>query len=126
WCGEYFSENTQHHVRRGTAAHCGHRRRRFVYELLKDICATAPAMKRLIYTPEHELFRDNVTRFLQDEVKPNLTQWATEGSFGRQVFSRAGAAGLLCPTVPEAHGGAGADPLYSAVILEAAAPFSNF
>ncbi len=83
-------------------------------------------MKRLIYTPEHELFRDNVTRFLQDEVKPNLTQWATEGSFGRQVFSRAGAAGLLCPTVPEAHGGAGADPLYSAVILEAAAPFSNF
>lgn len=83
-------------------------------------------MKRDIFRPEHELFRDGVRRFLQQHVGPQLERWGERGCFDRSVFSTAGELGLLCPTVPEAYGGPGADLLYSAVVLEEAAPYSNF
>ncbi len=83
-------------------------------------------MQREIFRPEHELFRDNVRRFLQHSVGPQLEHWAQQGCFDREVFRTAGELGLLCPTVPEAYGGSGADLLYSAVVLEEAAPYSNF
>lgn len=83
-------------------------------------------MNRNLFRPEHELFRDSVRRFLQQHVGPKLEGWAERGCFDRAVFSIAGELGLLCPTVPEAYGGPGADLLYSAVVLEEAAPYSNF
>ena len=83
-------------------------------------------MKRELFAPEHVLFRDTVRRFLQAEVVPNLERWEARGGFEHAMFEAAGAAGLLCPSVPEAYGGAGADLLYSAVVLEEAAPYSNF
>ena len=83
-------------------------------------------MNREIFRPEHELFRDSVRRFLQQHVGPQLERWAERGCFDRAVFGTAGELGLLCPTVPEAYGGPGADLLYSAVVLEEAAPYSNF
>jgi acyl-CoA dehydrogenase len=82
-------------------------------------------MKRDVFSPEHELFRDSVRRFLQTEVVPNIERWEARGCFDRDLFAAAGAAGLLCPTVPEAYGGPGADLLYSAVVLEEAAQYSN-
>jgi len=78
------------------------------------------------FRPEHEQFRATVRRFLAEHVGPNLERWAERGCFDREVFQRAGELGLLCPTVPEAFGGPGADCLYSAVVLEEAAPYSNF
>ncbi|PKO66173.1 MAG: acyl-CoA dehydrogenase [Betaproteobacteria bacterium HGW-Betaproteobacteria-16] len=83
-------------------------------------------IQREIFQPEHELFRDTVRRFLQAEVAPHLERWEARGGFEHSFFNAAGAAGLLCPTVPEAFGGPGADLLYSAVLLEEAAPYSNF
>ncbi|MFS2099572.1 acyl-CoA dehydrogenase family protein [Variovorax sp. Varisp85] len=83
-------------------------------------------MNRNLFRPEHELFRDSVRRFLQQHVGPKLEGWAERGCFDRAVFSTAGELGLLCPTVPEAYGGPSADLLYSAVVLEEAAPYSNF
>ena len=83
-------------------------------------------MKREIFQPEHELFRDNVRRFMQLEVAPNIERWEARGGFERSIFDTAAAAGLLCPTVPEAYGGPGADFLYSAALLEEAAEHSNF
>ena len=83
-------------------------------------------MKREIYGPEHELFRDSLRRFLEAEVGPNLERWEARGGFEHGLFAKAGAAGLLCPAVPEAYGGPDADLLYSAIVLEEAAPYSNF
>jgi alkylation response protein AidB-like acyl-CoA dehydrogenase len=83
-------------------------------------------MQREIFQPEHELFRETVRRFLQAEVAPKIEHWEARGGFEHGFFEAAGAAGLLCPTVPEALGGPGADLLYSAVLLEEAAPYSNF
>jgi len=83
-------------------------------------------MNREVFGPEHELFRDSVRRFLEQHVGPNLSKWAEQGCFDPAVFKAAGELGLLCPGVPELYGGPEADFLYSAVLLEEAAPFSNF
>ncbi|MDP9901010.1 acyl-CoA dehydrogenase family protein [Variovorax ginsengisoli] len=80
---------------------------------------------RDLFGPEHVQFRDTVARFMEHEVAPNLERWESQGGFERSLFDRAGAAGLLCPTVPEAYGGPGADLLYTAALLEEAAPYSN-
>ncbi|WP_295531463.1 acyl-CoA dehydrogenase family protein [uncultured Pseudacidovorax sp.] len=79
-----------------------------------------------LYRPDHELLRDTVRRFMAERVGPQLDRWAERGCFDRSIFREAGELGLLCPTVPEALGGPGADLLYSAVLLEEAAPYSNF
>jgi len=82
-------------------------------------------MQRDLYAPEHELFRDTVRRFLAEHVSPHLARWETQGAFEHALFERAGEAGLLCPTVPEAYCGVGADLLYSAIVLEEAAFHGN-
>lgn len=83
-------------------------------------------MQRTLFDASHDAFRDTVRRFLNDEVAGRIAHWETQGRYDRDVFARAGAAGLLCPTVPEQYGGPQADALYSAIVLEEAAPFSQF
>jgi len=82
-------------------------------------------MQRRIYNADHEQYRATVRRFMDEEVAPHLERWEAAGRFDREVFVHAGKKGLLCPTVPEEYGGAGADALYSAVLLEEAAPQAN-
>ena len=71
-----------------------------------------------LYTESHELFRDQARRFFETEVVPHYARWEEEKAIPRGLWHKAGAAGLLCPTVPEEYGGAGADYLYNAVLLE--------
>jgi len=73
---------------------------------------------RKLFSPEHEMFRDSVRRFIEDEIKPHHEDWQKAGITPRSLWERAGAAGLLCSTVPEEFGGYGADFLYSAIVIE--------
>ena len=75
-------------------------------------------LPRPIFSEEHELFRDQVRRFLTEEVVPHHAGWETEGIVPRAVWRKAGAAGLLCPAIPEAYGGGGGTRLHSAVLIE--------
>lgn len=75
-------------------------------------------MKRTIFSPEHEIFRQSVRAFFQREVLPNQERWAEQGMVDREVWRKAGAAGLLCPWLPESEGGPGGDLLHSLVIIE--------
>jgi len=74
--------------------------------------------ERTLFKPEHEMFRDTVRRFVDTEIAPNHAQWEKDGQISRDAWRKAGDAGLLCATVPEAYGGAGADLLYSVVVVE--------
>src|SRR5262249_15570062 len=47
---------------------------------------------------------------------PHLETWNEEGRYDREVWSKAGAAGLLCPAIPEEYGGAGGTFAHEAVI----------
>ena len=75
-------------------------------------------MPRRLFSPEHDMFRDQVRRFIEAEVLPYHDQWDEEGVVSREVWEKAGAAGMLCPTVPEEYGGVGADYLFSVVVME--------
>jgi acyl-CoA dehydrogenase len=76
------------------------------------------ANPRTVYKGEHELFRKTVSAFIDREVAPHYERWEKEGQVSREVWRKAGDAGLLLTDIPEAYGGAGADFLYSAVMIE--------
>ena len=73
---------------------------------------------RTLYAGEHELYRANVRAFLEREVAPHHADWERAGLVSRDVWRKAGDAGLLACTVPPEYGGAGADFLFSAVVVE--------
>jgi acyl-CoA dehydrogenase len=73
---------------------------------------------RRLFAPEHEQFRDNVRRFIEREITPHHERWEEQGMVDRELWRKAGAAGLLCPNLPEAYGGYGADYLFNVVITE--------
>ncbi|MFI1996869.1 acyl-CoA dehydrogenase family protein [Actinoplanes sp. NPDC020271] len=64
-------------------------------------------MRRRIFDADHEAFRDSVRAFLRAELVPHLPKWEADGQVGRDVWRRAGEAGLLGICVPEEFGGGG-------------------
>ncbi|WP_342250650.1 acyl-CoA dehydrogenase family protein [Sphingomonas sp. OTU376] len=64
------------------------------------------------------LFRESVRRFLAAEGVPHLDRWEEAGIVDRDFWTKAGSAGLLCPTVPEEYGGPGLDFAYNAIVTE--------
>jgi acyl-CoA dehydrogenase len=73
---------------------------------------------RELFSDDHELYRQTARRFLEQEVAPHHDQWEEQGYVDRAVWLKAGELGLLCPTMPEAYGGAGVDRLYAVVFME--------
>jgi acyl-CoA dehydrogenase len=73
---------------------------------------------RTLFDADLEGFRDSVRKFLQQEAAPYHAQWEKDGQVSRELWTKAGELGFLCPTMPEEYGGAGADFRYSAVIME--------
>lgn len=74
--------------------------------------------RRTIFGQEHEMFREQVRRFVEAEIVPHHAQWEKDGRVSREAWQKAGKAGLLCATMPEEYGGAGADFLFSMIVLE--------
>jgi alkylation response protein AidB-like acyl-CoA dehydrogenase len=76
-------------------------------------------MRRELFEPEHDMFRDSFRRFLEKEVVPRAEEFERAGIMDRAVFARAGAAGFLAMDAPEEYGGGGVrDYRYNAVIAE--------
>ncbi|MBT6095988.1 MAG: acyl-CoA dehydrogenase [Rhodospirillaceae bacterium] len=73
---------------------------------------------RIIFSEEHEIFRDSVRRFIEKEITPYHDQWEKDGQVSREVWLAAGTHGFLGCSVPEEYGGPGADFLYTTVLLE--------
>ncbi|MDE1010241.1 MAG: acyl-CoA dehydrogenase family protein [Paraburkholderia fungorum] len=74
---------------------------------------------------ELSLFRDNVRKFIATEITPNEERWAEQQFVDRELWRKAGAAGLLCADVPEELGGVGGTFAHEAVILEEQAYAGN-
>ena len=73
---------------------------------------------RTLFNEDHELFRATVAKLLDQECVPHHDRWEEQGNIDRAAWLKAGEQGLLCPTVPEAYGGLGADFLYNCVVDE--------
>ena len=75
-------------------------------------------MRREIFSEEHELFRDQFRRFAAAEIEPKIAEWNDRGMTDRETWKRCGDEGFLGANAPEAYGGAGADFLYDAIVME--------
>jgi len=76
-------------------------------------------MKRKIFDEEHEMFRDSVRSFLQNEIQPHSDKWHEQGIVDREAYLKAGEQGLLLMWADEQYGGAGvADFRYEQVLIE--------
>ena len=75
-------------------------------------------IQRTLFNEEHEAFRDTVRRFIDKEIAPYHAQWEEAGIVPRELWLKAGAAGMLCCTVPEEYGGLGLDYLFDVIVFE--------
>jgi len=76
-------------------------------------------MKRLIFDEEHDMFRDQVRRFMQTEIEPQVEKWREAGICDKSAFLKAGEQGLLCMWADEQYGGLGMkDFRFEQVVLE--------
>jgi len=76
-------------------------------------------MDNIYITPEHELLREQVARFIAREVEPFAAAWEEEGCVPREVLRKMGEAGLLGLMYESEYGGADADALTNLVFAEA-------
>ena len=67
-------------------------------------------------TEDVVLFEDQARRFIAAEFAPHLDKWHEDHFYPREVWTKAGAAGLLCASMPEEYGGAGGTFAHEAVI----------
>jgi len=75
-------------------------------------------MQRDIFSEEHDLFRQQFRRFAETELEPQIERWNSEGRTDPATWRRCGEEGFLGATAPEEYGGADADFLYDAIIME--------
>jgi acyl-CoA dehydrogenase len=75
-------------------------------------------MRRDIFTEEHEMFREQVRRFAENELAPKIPEWNRVGMSDRESWRKMGAAGFLGANAPVEYGGAGADFIYDAIVVE--------
>uniref|UniRef100_A0A1A8K3J6 Long-chain specific acyl-CoA dehydrogenase, mitochondrial n=2 Tax=Nothobranchius TaxID=28779 RepID=A0A1A8K3J6_NOTKU len=73
---------------------------------------------RRIFNEDHDIFRQSVRRFFQEEVVPYHHEWEKAGQVSREVWEKAGEQGLLGVSIPEEHGGIGGDVFSSAITWE--------
>ncbi|MGA8261576.1 MAG: acyl-CoA dehydrogenase family protein [Arenicellales bacterium] len=70
------------------------------------------------FTPEHEMLRDQLRRFIAREVIPHADAWEQEGATPRSVLRQMGELGYLGIRYPERYGGSALDTLASVVLAE--------
>lgn len=57
------------------------------------------------FNESHQLIRNSVKRFVEREILPHINDWEEAESFPKELYAKAGQAGLLGIGYPEAYGG---------------------
>ncbi|MFT4613004.1 MAG: acyl-CoA dehydrogenase [Bacteroidia bacterium] len=68
---------------------------------------------------ELRILHDSALRFTQDTFESQREAWELQGMCDRSAWNVAGAAGLLCASIPQEYGGAGGNYYHEAVIYDA-------
>jgi alkylation response protein AidB-like acyl-CoA dehydrogenase len=76
-------------------------------------------MEQHLYGEEHTAFRDLARSFAEKHIVPHHDRWEREGIVDRELWTRAGEAGLLGTDIPVEYGGGGQlDFRFNAVLDE--------
>lgn len=72
----------------------------------------------IYFDEQHRQFRDNLRRFVEQEVVPHGTQWEEARMVPRAVLRKMGELGYLGVRYGEQYGGSNLDTVYSAILGE--------
>jgi long-chain-acyl-CoA dehydrogenase len=76
-------------------------------------------LRRHIFEPEHEQFRESARRFFQTEIGPNGERWRKQGHVDREAFRKAATVGYLLMWADDKYGGSGVgDFRYEQILIE--------
>jgi acyl-CoA dehydrogenase len=76
-------------------------------------------MRRTLFEPEHETFRESARRFFQAEIAPHAERWREAGVVDREAYLKAAAQGYLMMWADERYGGAGVEDFrYEQILIE--------
>ena len=70
------------------------------------------------FTPEHEMLRETLRRFIAERVLPNGDAWEEQGFVPREILREMGALGLLGMRYSAEYGGSELDTLSTALLAE--------
>lgn len=70
------------------------------------------------FRAEHTMLRDQVRRFVANEIRPHAEAWEEQGSVPRAVLRRMGELGFLGIRYPAEYGGSAMDTLATVVLAE--------
>jgi acyl-CoA dehydrogenase len=85
-------------------------------KIMQDVLKVTPSPWR--QDEEISIFSDAVGQFFERECVPHVQAWRKAGIVPRDIWTKAGEAGLLCASIPEEYGGAGGDFRHEAIIAE--------
>jgi acyl-CoA dehydrogenase len=66
----------------------------------------------------HNMVRQTVRKFVDREIKPFVEEWEEQGEFPRELYGKAGEAGILGIGYPEAYGGSDGDIFLKIACIE--------
>ena len=69
-------------------------------------------------SPDLEVYRDMLRRFVETEIAPHQERFAKQQHVDRELWTQAGALGVLCADIPEEYGGAGGDFAHMAALFD--------
>ncbi len=72
----------------------------------------------MILSEQHQMTRDALRDFSQQQLAPHAAQWDRERRFPKEALQQLAALGAFGVAVPEAQGGAGLDYLALALVIE--------
>ena len=72
----------------------------------------------MILSEQHQMTRDALREFSQQQLAPHAAQWDRERRFPKEALQQLAALGAFGVAVPEAQGGAGLDYLALALVIE--------
>jgi acyl-CoA dehydrogenase len=75
-------------------------------------------LKRTIFGPDHQAFRELVRAFVAKEAVPEYAKWEEAGCPPKQVFQKLGELGIMGLNMPEEWGGSAQDYVYNVVLQE--------
>jgi acyl-CoA dehydrogenase len=71
-----------------------------------------------LFEEEHRIFRQQMARWVETELRPYVEEWEAKGEFPFGLYRRAGELGFFSGGYPEEYGGVGGDYRYRAVFAE--------
>lgn len=83
-----------------------------------DSSFAGPADSPVFFREEHRMLRDQVRRFVEEEIKPHADAWEVQGAVPRDVLRKMGELGFFGIRYPEEFGGSAMDEMATVILSE--------